>query len=138
MHSVSIMRDIIMHNYSILCKRLLPISILSLLQVASLVICLKILNVSIIPTLASNIQASLTSHIWITCGRNLDNNLSVTMHIVTKDFKLQSFALELFPLTFHIVENLSLRCGCGCVQTRMASIIIIRHPISPPMELSIW
>ena len=55
MHSVLIMRDIIMYNYSILCKRLLPISILSLLQVASLVICLKILNVSIIPTLAGNI-----------------------------------------------------------------------------------
>ena len=92
------MRDIIMYNYSILCKRLLPISILSLLQVASLVICLKILNVSIIPTLAGNIQPSLTSHIWTTCIRNLDNNLSVTMHIVTKDFKLQSFALEPFPL----------------------------------------
>ena len=28
----------------------------------------------------------------------MDNNLSVTMHIVTKDFKLQSFALEPFPL----------------------------------------
>ena len=98
MHSVLIMRDIIMYNYSILCKRLLPISILSLLQVASLVICLKILNVSIIPTLAGNIQPSLTSHIWTTCRRNLDNNLSVTMHIVTKDFKLQSFALEPFPL----------------------------------------
>ena len=98
MHSVLIMRDIIIHNYSILCKRLLPISILSLLQVASLVICLKILNISIIPTLAGNIQPSLTSHIWTTCGRNSDNNLSVTMHIATKDFKLQSFALELFPL----------------------------------------
>ena len=35
---------------------------------------------------------------WTTCGRNSDNNLSVTIHIVTKDFKLQSFALELFPL----------------------------------------
>ena len=98
MHSVLIMRDIIMYNYSILCKRLLPISVFSLLQVASLVICLKILNVSIIPTLAGNIQPSLTSHIWTTCGRNSDNNLSVTMHIVTKDFKLQSFALEPFPL----------------------------------------
>ena len=91
------MRDIIMHNYSILCKRLLPISILSPLQVASLVICLKILNATIIPTLAGNIQPSLTSHIWTTCGRNLDNNLSVTMHIVAKDFKLQSFALKPLP-----------------------------------------
>ena len=98
MHSVLIMRDIIMHNYSILCKRLLPISILSPLQVASLVICLKILNATIIPTLAGNIQQSLTSHIWTACGRNSDNNLSVAMHIVTKDFKLHSFTLEPFPL----------------------------------------
>ena len=98
MHSVLIMRDIIMHNYSILCKRLLPISILSPLQVASMVICLKILNATIIPTLAGNIQPSLTSHIWTTCRQNSDNNLSVTMHIVTKDFKLQSFAVEPFPL----------------------------------------
>ena len=98
MHSVLIMRDIMMHNYSILCKRLLPISILSNLQVASLVICLKIFNATIIPTLASNIQPSLTSHIWTTCRRTSDNNLSITMHIVTKDFKLQSFALESFPL----------------------------------------
>ena len=87
-----------MHNYSIICKRLLPISILSPLQVASLVICLKILNATIIPTLAGNIQPSLTAHNWTTCRRNSDNNLSVTMHIVTKDFKLQSFALEPFPL----------------------------------------
>ena len=98
MHSVLIMRDIIMHNYSILCKRLLPVSILSPLQVTSLVLCLKILNATIIPTLAGNIQPSLTSHIWTTCGRNSDNNLSVTMHIVTKDFKLQSLTLEPFPL----------------------------------------
>ena len=98
MHSILIMSDILMHNYLILCKRLLPMSILSPLQVANLVIRLKILNATIIPTLASNIQPSLTSHIWTTCGRNSDNNLSVTMHIVTKDFKLQSFALEPFPL----------------------------------------
>ena len=83
MHSILIMNDIIMHNYSILYKRLLPISILSPLQVGNLVICLKILNATITPTLASNIQPSLTSHIWTTCGRNSDNNLSVTMHIVT-------------------------------------------------------
>ena len=98
MHSILIIRDDIMHNYSIICKILLPISILCPLQVASLVICLKILNTTIIPTLAGNIQPSLTSHIWITCRRTSDNNLSVTMHIVTKDFKLQSFALEPFPL----------------------------------------
>ena len=139
MHSILIIRDDIMHNYLILCKRLLPISILSPLQVASLVICLKIPNATIIPTLAGNIQPSLTSHIWTTCRQTSDNNLSVTMHIVTKDFKLQSFALEPFHcVTFHIIENLSLRCGYGCVQTRVASMIIICHPISPPMELSIW
>ena len=87
-----------MYNYSIICKRLLPIFILSPLQVASLVIYLKIPNAAIIPTLAGNIQPSLTSHIWTTCRRTSDNNLSITMHIVTKDFKLQSFALESFPL----------------------------------------
>ena len=87
-----------MHNYSKICKRLLPISILSPLQVASLVICLKIPNATIIPTVAGDIQPFLTSHIWITCRQTSDNNLSVTMHIVTKDFKLHSFALEPFPL----------------------------------------
>ena len=98
MHSILFIRDIIIHNYSILCKKLLLISILFPLQVASSVICLKIFNATIIPTLAGNIQPSLTSHIWITCRRTSDNNLSITMHIVTKDFKLQSFALESFPL----------------------------------------
>ena len=98
MHSILFIRGIIIHNYSILCKKLLLISILFPLQVASSVICLKIFNATIIPTLAGNIQPSLTSHIWITCRRTSDNNLSVTMHIVTKDFKLQSFALEPFPL----------------------------------------
>ena len=92
------MNDIIMHNYSILYKRLLNIAILSPLQVANLVIRLKIVNATITPTLASNIQPSLTSYIWTTCGRNSNNYLSVTMHIVTKEFKLQSFALEPLPL----------------------------------------
>ena len=68
------MSDIIINNYSILYNRLLSISILPPLQAANLVIRLKILDATITPTLASNIQPSLPSHIWTTCGRNSDNN----------------------------------------------------------------
>ena len=93
------MNDIIVHNYSILYNRLLPITILPLLQAANLVAArLKIFNATITFTLASNILPSLTSDIWTTCGNNSDSNLSVTMHIVTKDFKLQSYFLEPLPL----------------------------------------
>ena len=98
MHSILIVNDVVIHKYSILYNRLLPISIIPPLQAANLVIRLKILNATITPTLASNTQPSLTSDIWTTCGRNSDDYLSGTMHIVTKDFKLQSFALEPLPL----------------------------------------
>ena len=57
------MNDVIVHYYSILYNRLLPLSILPPQQAANLVIRLKILNVTITPTLASNIQPSLISHI---------------------------------------------------------------------------
>ena len=118
MHSILIMNDILICNYSILYKRLLPISILPSLQAANLVIRLKILNATITSTLASNIQPSLTSHIWTIFGRNSDNNLSVTMHIVAKNFKLQSFALEPFSLCDlpHNLESISEMWLRVCVQ----------------------
>ena len=59
---------------------------------------LKILNTIIASTLASNILPSFTSDIWTTCGNNPDSYLSVTMHIITKDFKLQNYSLEHLPL----------------------------------------
>ena len=78
---------------------MLPTFILPLLQAANLVTaCWKVLNATITSTLASNILPSLTSDIWTTCGSNSDSYLSVTMHIVTRDFKLQSYSLEPLPM----------------------------------------
>ena len=93
------MNDVIVNNYSILYNRLLLITILPLSQAANLVTArLKIVNATITSTLASNIPPFLTSDIWTTCGNSSDSYLSVTMHIVTKDFKLQSCTLEPLPL----------------------------------------
>ena len=94
-----IMNDVIVSNFSILYNRLLPITVLPLSQAENLVATrLKILNATITSTLASNILPSLTSDIWTTCGSNSDSYLSETMHIITKDFKLQSYYLESFLL----------------------------------------
>ena len=80
-------------------NRLLTITLLPLSQAANLVAaCLKILNATVNSTLASNIPPSLTSDIWSTCESNLDSYFSCTMHIVTKDFKLQSYSLGALPL----------------------------------------
>ena len=99
MHGVLIINDIIVNNYSTLYNRLLPITVLPLSQASNLVAAhLKILNPTITFTLASSIAPSLTSDIWSTCGSNSDSYLNWTMHIVTKDFQLQSYSLEALPL----------------------------------------
>ena len=49
-------------------------------------------------TLSSNIPPSLTSDIWSSGGSNSDSFLSCTMHIVTKEMKLESYSLGALPL----------------------------------------
>ena len=49
-------------------------------------------------TLSSNIPPSLTSDIWSSGGSNSDSYLSCTMHIATKEMKLESYSLGAFPL----------------------------------------
>ena len=49
-------------------------------------------------TLSSNIPPSLTSDIWSSGGSNSDSYLSCTMHIVTKEMKLESYSLGALPL----------------------------------------
>ena len=99
MHGMLIMNDFIVNNYSKLYNRLSPITVLPLSQAVNLVTArLKILNATITSNLASNSLPSLIADIWTTCGSNSDIYLSVTMHIVTKDFKLQSHSLEPLPL----------------------------------------
>ena len=49
-------------------------------------------------TLSSNIPPSVTSDIWSSGGSNSDSYLSCTMHIVTKEMKLESYSLGALPL----------------------------------------
>ena len=49
-------------------------------------------------TLSNNIPPSLTSDIWSSGGSNSDSYLSCTMHIVSKEFKLESYSLGALPL----------------------------------------
>ena len=49
-------------------------------------------------TLSSNIPPSLTSDVWSSGGSNSDSYLSCTMHIVTKEMKLESYSLGALPL----------------------------------------
>ena len=93
------MNDVIVNNYIILYNRLLAITLLPLSQAANLVTaCLKIIKATVNSTLASNIPPSLTSDIWSSSGSNSDSYISCTMHIVTKNFELQSYSLGAFPL----------------------------------------
>ena len=59
---------------------------------------LRLLNAMVNSTLSSNIPPSLTSDIWSSGGSNSDSYLSCTMHIVTKEMKLESYSLGALPL----------------------------------------
>ena len=120
MHGIFIVNDVIVSNFSTLPNSLLPITVIPLSQAANLVAaCLKILIVTITSTLASNVAPSLTSDIWSTCRGNSDSYLSCTMHIVTKDFKLQSHSLEALPLCDlpHNQESISKMWFLVCADT---------------------
>ena len=49
-------------------------------------------------TLSSNIPPSVTSDIWSSGVSNSDSYLGCTMHIVTKEMKLESYSLGALPL----------------------------------------
>ena len=60
--------------------------------------CLRILNTMVTSTLGNNIPPSSTSDIWSSGGSNSDSYISCTMHIVSKEFKLESYSLGALPL----------------------------------------